>query len=144
MKCLLTSLFFSIAVIISAQSPEGVWITYDDDTGEATGHVKIFKEGEEFFGKVIKLILEPEVPVCTKCSESDDRKGEPILGMEIMRNFAKDGEKWFGRILDPENGKVYKASLALENNNTIRLRGYVGIQLFGRTQVWKRLKKQDK
>jgi uncharacterized protein (DUF2147 family) len=143
MKIIPPILFLLFSIVLKGQTPEGVWISIDDDSGEPTGHVEIFQKDDRLFGKVIKMLEVPEDPYCTKCKESDDRKDQHILGMEIMRNFERDGNKWFGKILDPENGKVYTSTISLEDPNTLKLRGYIGIQLLGRTQKWKRLKKID-
>ena len=67
------------------------------------------------------------------------RKNEPILGMNILTGLKKDGDEWSGgKILDPKNGKEYKCYLQLLDDNTLKLRGYIGISMFGRTAIWKR------
>ncbi len=57
-----------------------------------------------------------------------------------MTGFAANGEgKWTGgRIYDPNNGKTYKCTLELANDGTLKVRGYVGISWFGRTETWTR------
>jgi len=74
---------------------------------------------------------------CTECEGSD--KDKPILGMVIINGLEKDGDTWEdGTILDPESGKVYKCYITLENKNKLKVRGYIGFSLLGRTQYWSR------
>ena len=62
--------------------------------------------------------------------------------MNILTGLTKDGNEWSGgKILDPKNGKEYKCYLQLLDHNTLKLRGYIGISMFGRTAIWKRAKK---
>jgi len=50
-----------------------------------------------------------------------------------------DEESWEeGTILDPKSGKVYDCSLSLEDENTLKVRGYLGFSILGRTQTWRR------
>lgn len=75
---------------------------------------------------------------CTECTDS--RKNQLILGMTIINDLKKDGDKWDGgRILDPENGKVYKCKMHLEDGGQkLVVRGYIGVSLLGRSQTWVR------
>ena len=74
---------------------------------------------------------------CTECK--GDRKNEPILGMNILTGLKKDDDEWSGgKILDPKNGKEYKCYIKLLDKNTLKIRGYIGVSLFGRTAIWKR------
>jgi len=77
-----------------------------------------------------------EDSVCAKCS--DERRDQPVVGMEILRHLRPDGDEWSGgEILDPENGKTYRAKLKLaDGGQTLVVRGYIGISLFGRSQTW--------
>ena len=74
----------------------------------------------------------------------ESEKNAAILGMNILTGLTKDGNEWSGgKILDPKNGKEYKCYLQLLDNNTLKLRGYIGISMFGRTAIWKRAKKNQ-
>jgi uncharacterized protein (DUF2147 family) len=119
-------------------TPVGVWRTFDDD-GKETGKVEIFEQGGKLYGRIVGIV-DPEKAkgVCFKCT--DDRKDKPAMGLEIIRGLKPDGDAWDGGdILDPENGKVYSCSARVEDGgDTLRLRGYIGISLLGRTQTWKR------
>ena len=135
----LLSVLFSTA---NAQTPSvlGKWKSIDDETGKALGIVHIYEEGGIIYGKVID-ILNPKDrdKLCTNCAGED--KNEPILGLVILRGLKKDGHEYNGgKILDPKHGKYYKCYINLENENKLKVRGYIGISLFGRTQYWHRVK----
>lgn len=122
-------------------TPVGTWRTIDDRTGAPKAVVSIFKRGDKLVG-VVERSLEVHAPhsVCDGCT--DDRRGKPILGMEIIRDLVRDGDQWDGgTILDPETGKIYKCRLILQDHGQkLAVRGFIGIALLGRTQVWERLK----
>ncbi|MCA6217060.1 DUF2147 domain-containing protein [Ideonella sp. B7] len=124
-------------------TPAGLWRTIDDESGKEKSLVRIVEKDGIFTAKVEK-IADPAkaAEVCDKCS--DERKGQPIVGMTILRNVkadAQDKELWDGGdILDPKNGKVYKVRLKpIEAGKKLEVRGYIGAPLFGRTQTWIRV-----
>ncbi|MBN2802059.1 MAG: DUF2147 domain-containing protein [Deltaproteobacteria bacterium] len=122
-------------------SPVGVWKTVDDNTGKVRSHIKIWENNGKLYGKILKLIDPPEAnPVCDKCQGNLHNK--PVEGMTVMKGLKKDGNEWSGgTILDPESGKTYKVLLELmQNGNKLKVRGYIGFSLLGRTQYWHRLK----
>lgn len=125
-------------IFISAMSfaqIEGKWKTIDDETGKAKSYVEIFKKSDgKYYGKVAQLLIKPTDPNCTGCK--DDRKGKPILGMEVIRGLSKDGNEFTGgTITDPKNGKTYKCTIT-KDGDKLNVRGYMGISLIGRTQTW--------
>lgn len=135
--CFLASLSASIAF---AQSPAGVWKTVDDATGKEKAIIRITEAGGVFTGKIEKL-LDP-TKQDSKCDEcTDSRKGQPVVGLTIIRNIKKGESHWEGGdILDAANGKVYRARLTLSGDNKkLDVKGYVGTPLFGRTQTWSRV-----
>ncbi|HEX8697910.1 MAG TPA: DUF2147 domain-containing protein, partial [Myxococcaceae bacterium] len=81
---------------------------------------------------------EPQNPVCDKCEGA--LKNQPIIGMVILRDLKKDDDEWTGgTILDPGNGKTYKCKIAVEaGGKKLKVRGYIGMSLLGRTQHWVR------
>jgi uncharacterized protein (DUF2147 family) len=93
-------------------------------------------------GVVAKTFPEPGKPdeeICTACS--DDRKGQPILGISLIRDMKRKGMVYEGgNILDPRDGQVWKAMLTLSpDNQTMTLRGYLGVPMLGQDDAWKRL-----
>jgi len=123
---------------ISAQDPIlGKWKTIDDESGKPRSVVEIYKKGDLYYGKVVDMFLEPHEypdPVCDNCDEDDPRYMQKTLGMEILEEAKKDGDEYVdGKILDPENGKVYSCKIWLEDGN-LKLRGYIAF--FYRTQTW--------
>ena len=114
---------------------EGKWKTIDDETGKTKYIVEIFKKSDgKYYGKVIQLLIKPTDPNCSSCK--DDRKGKPILGMEVIRGLKKNQNDFDGgTITDPKTGKTYKCSIKREENRLI-VRGYLGISLIGRNQTW--------
>lgn len=137
MKTLLTLLQVVIVTLTaSAQSDIfGLWKTIDDDTGKEKSIVEIYEQDGKAFGRITTL-LDPDSdnpdPLCTKCK--DERKDKPIRGLQIIQNMLRDGDTWSkGKILDPENGKVYNCKLWVEDGE-LRVRGYISILY--RTQTW--------
>ena len=131
-----------IAFSAWAQStPVGLWRSFDDKTGEAKGEVRITDTAGVLSGKLEKRLLKSanSGDVCTECS--DERKGQPLIGMEIIRGAKKaDGsDVWEGgKILDPENGRSYTLKMTpIEDGKKLEVRGSFGP--FGRTQTWVRI-----
>ncbi len=124
-----------------AASPEGVWKTIDDATGEARSYVTISTNDNGSFSGKISKILDPakQESVCVKCE--GERKGQKIEGMTILWGMEKQGNKYDdGKIIDPESGKIYSANMKLlENGNKLEVRGYIGFSLIGRSQTWERV-----
>jgi len=123
-------------------SPVGVWKTIDDDTGKPRSVVVITEANGALQGRIEQMFLRPDEKtdrVCDLCE--DERKNKPIIGMNIMGGYRKSAEsEWTdGIILDPDNGKTYKSNITLiEGGKKLRVRGYIGIPLIGRTQIWLR------
>ncbi len=117
----------------------GVW-----KTGEGTAMVKVYKNGEKYEGKIVWL-KEPTDPATgqpkkDKNNPKESNRQRPVLGLINVWGFAYDGKnEWDdGNIYDPKTGNEYSCTMTLKDNNNLEVRGYVGISLFGRTDVWKR------
>jgi uncharacterized protein (DUF2147 family) len=130
----------AVAAMAQSTTPVGTWQTIDDHTGQPKALVQITDDGGTLNGKVIKGLGANDQPDrrCTACT--DARKDQLILGMTIINDMKKDGDDWDnGQILDPENGKVYKCKMHLEDGgNKLVVRGYIGVSLLGRSQTWVR------
>ncbi|MEN9628236.1 MAG: hypothetical protein RJA10_1463 [Pseudomonadota bacterium] len=123
-------------------TPVGLWKTIDDDGKTEKSLVRIVDGGGSLSGRIEKLLDPKDNPkdVCSKCT--DDRKDKPVIGLTILRNLkqgADDKTVWEGgEVLDPEDGKSYRARLKpLNGGKELQLRGYLGP--FYRTQVWIRV-----
>ncbi len=126
--------------IASAQmTPVGLWRSIDDKTGQAKAEIRIAAQADVLSGVVEKALETGGDPNCDLCT--DDRKGKPKLGMEIIRGAKKTEGKevWEGgKILDPENGRNYTLRLTpVEGGKKLEVRGSIGP--FGRTQTWVRV-----
>ena len=121
-------------------TPVGAWKTIDDASGQEKALVRITESGGVLTGKVEKLFDPAKQD--SKCEEcTDSRKGQPVLGMTILRNVKKGEAFWEGGdILDAANGKVYRARLTPSGDNkSMDVRGYMGVPMLGRTQKWVRV-----
>lgn len=122
----------------NASDIEGTWIP---KSGKA--HVRIYKTGDHFYGAIIWL-KEPldsitGKPKVDKKNPEVSRRNTPIMGYLLLKNFVFDGEIWKGgTIYDPEEGKTYSCKISMPDKNTLDVRGYIGISLIGRTEVWRR------
>tara|TARA_B100000989_G_C19446010_1_gene429515 strand:+ start:353 stop:727 length:375 start_codon:yes stop_codon:yes gene_type:complete len=123
---------------LQTDSIEGTWITTDDETGKQKSEVFIYKENGKLYGKITKLLLpEDEGKICIYCKGKN--KDKSIKGMVIINDLQLDENTWEdGTILDPKSGKVYDCNIGFEDINTLKVRGYLGFSLLGRTQIWKR------
>jgi len=126
---------------VAQATPIGLWKTIDDESKTEKSLVRIAETGGVLSGSIEK-VLDPakEKDVCEKCS--DERKGKPIVGLNIIRNAkpdADDKSSWTGgEILDPNNGKTYRLRLKPhDGGKTLEVRGYIGP--FFRNQTWIRV-----
>ncbi|GIX24193.1 MULTISPECIES: DUF2147 domain-containing protein [Caldimonas] len=142
-KALIAAAALLLGGLVQA-SPVGLWKTIDDASKKEKSLVRITEQGGVLSGRIEKLLDPQSKPdaVCDKCS--DERKGQPIVGLTIIRNVrqnADDASVWDGGdILDPNNGKVYRVRLKpVDGGKTLEVRGYIGAPLLGRTQIWQRV-----
>jgi uncharacterized protein (DUF2147 family) len=127
----------------SAASPTaaGVWKQIDEN-GKVGAFVTITEEGGVFVGRLSRLFLDPgddPNPICTECPGA--RHNQPILGLMFIEGMKQSGLDYDGgTILDPETGKLYKASMSLDSGGArLTVRGYIGLPIFGRSQTWTRV-----
>ena len=141
----MTRYFVLLAIALSTaaqaqMTPVGSWHSIDDATGKPRAEIIIRDSGGVLVGKVERSLQAPSAePLCNLCT--DDRKGQPKIGMEIIRGAQRSGADavWEGgTIVDPENGKVYKLRLTPQDGGkTLQVRGYIGP--FFRNQLWQRV-----
>lgn len=155
MRILLASTLVTAALLLGASAfaadeapapaahdtPIGTWTQVDDETGKPKSIIEISQAPDGTLQGVVKTVIFSEQgphPVCDKCE--GERHNQPVEGMTIMWGVKKDGDQWDGgQILDPHNGKTYKVKLQLtDGGQKLDVHGYVGISLFGRSQVWVR------
>jgi len=117
----------------------GTWIT-----GEGKAKILITKYGDKYGGKIVWL-RDPNdengKPKVDKRNPDVSKRTNPTLGLNNLLGFNYDGDGEYenGTIYDPANGKTYKCVMELENANTLKVRGYIGFTLIGRTDIWKRV-----
>lgn len=126
--------------VMAQMTPVGLWKTIDDKDGSVRSEVRIVDAAGVLAGVIEKTLKPSAEPNCDKCT--DDRKGKPKLGMEIIRGARKAADKdvWEGgSIVDPDSGTVYKLKMTpIDGGNKLEVRGFVGFALLGRTQTWLR------
>jgi uncharacterized protein (DUF2147 family) len=127
--------------IAAEPTPVGVWTTIDDDSHQPRSEVEISEDNGVLSGKVVHIYPKPDEPADPRCIDcKGERHNQPVLGMTILWNMRRNGDNWDGgEVLDPETGDTYRATMhPTADGKKLELRGYVGISLFGRTQVWER------
>jgi uncharacterized protein (DUF2147 family) len=120
----------------------GLWEQVDENSGKAESWFKISERGGVYEGNVVKIFSKPgedENWVCNKCEGSE--KGAPVLGLTLIKGMQRNGLAYEnGTIMDPRDGSVYRARMKLSSDGQkLEVRGYLGISLLGRSQVWNRL-----
>ena len=132
-------LFGGGSVQAASLSPVGDWEAVDDDGKTPTSIIRIYRDGDSLSGKIIKLLRPDTDPdaVCERCP--GPLKDAPVVGLRILWDMKeKDGQWQGGRVLDPDTGSEYSCRMVVEGDR-LKVRGFLGFSLFGRTQIWRRV-----
>jgi hypothetical protein len=135
------SVVMAFSAIARAAEPtvSGLWEQLDD---RGHGWFLFFERDGMYEGAIVRMYLkpnEPPFPICNACA--GDQKNAPLMGLVIVKGMQRHGLAYEnGKILDPRNGNVYDAKMKLSpDGQRLTVRGYLGIDLFGQDQIWKRL-----
>jgi uncharacterized protein (DUF2147 family) len=129
------SLIMMQSVFANEQAIIGNWINAEGD-----GIIEITLAKTKYVGTIIGT-PDPIHNGRKDIKNPDQKLRDRLLeGLTILKGFSYQEENLWsgGTIYDPNTGKTYKCKLSLNDDGTLKVRGYVGISLFGRTEVWKR------
>lgn len=143
----MNKIFLLLALLLTvscfAQQPNDIVGTWMNPSGE--GKIKIFKTGEFYYGKLIwiknPLNAKGEPKIDDK-NPDESKRSRKIQGLLILTHFAFNADEriWeIGEIYDPKNGKLYSCKMTMEGKDKLKIRGFIGIALLGRTEMWKRV-----
>jgi len=137
---LLCTFLFSVSVY--AQKADAILGSWANPSGE--DHILIYKRGNKYYGKLDWIKFpndETGKPKTDKNNPDEKLRSRPEWGLELLKDFVYDEDNVYndGTIYDPKNGKTYSCKMTLDGN-TLKIRGYIGISLFGRSEIWTRVK----
>ena len=142
---------FSLQQVFAVDSEDilGVWATPNSVEGNA--HIEITKENQRYLGKIIWLEqglytknnsdggIEGS-PLLDKRNPVVDKRSRPLLGLSMLQGFTFKKNRWLGgTIYDPESGKTYKCKISIKRDGTLKVRGFIGVSMLGRTSIWTKL-----
>jgi uncharacterized protein (DUF2147 family) len=135
------SCLLPLAAWAQQTTPVGRWRSIDDATGKPKAVIDIQAASNGTLSARIVQVLDTKDgpnPLCTACE--GQRRNQPIVGMSIAWGLKPQGKAWGGgRILDPENGKEYSVKMTpVDAGRKLEVRGFIGVALLGRTQIWLR------
>jgi len=139
---LITILLIAISYVASAQKADAILGSWANPSGE--DHILIYKRGNKYYGKLDWIKFpndENGKPKTDKNNPDEKLRSRPEWGLELLKDFVYDEDNVYndGTIYDPKNGKTYSCKMTLDGS-TLKIRGYIGISLFGRSEIWTRVK----
>jgi uncharacterized protein (DUF2147 family) len=143
-RIFLLAALFCILTAFTSFHPDDILGVWKNGTGK--GHIQIYKQGTKYYGKIIWLKdgVDPKGQIKKDQKNPDPAlRNRPIVGLTMLKNFYYDDDdsEWTdGRIYNPSDGKEYKAYIKMADRNTLTVRGYVGISLFGKSDTWTRVR----
>jgi uncharacterized protein (DUF2147 family) len=131
-----------IAAPATEPSAVGLWEQVDEKSGKPESWFRISERNGVYEGNIVKIFYKPgDDPnwVCDKCEGAE--RNAPVLGLMLIKGMQRRGLSYEnGTIMDPRDGSVYRALMQLSpDGRKLEVRGYLGISLFGRSQIWNRL-----
>lgn len=130
--------FSFVSSAMAASLAGTTWTTIDDKTGKPRAEVHLNEVNGVVSGDIVSVIKQPgDTGICSKCP--GQFKDKPIKGIQFVWGLKQKGENNWGdgHILDPKSGKIYRAKMLLKGHK-LYVRGYIGVSVLGRTQVWER------
>jgi uncharacterized protein (DUF2147 family) len=115
----------------------GVWWSPKKD-----GRINIYQKDNKYYGELIWVLPEHEGKKDIK-NPDKSKQDRPVLGIKLLDGFKYDDGEWVdGTIYDPDNGKTYSCYMKLKSKNKLKVRGYIGISLLGRTEIFTRFEEE--
>lgn len=127
------------SLAVAQTTPVGLWRAMGDDGTEPEALIRITERDGIFEGRITHVFARPGVPADARCDLcSGSRKGLPVKGLAILTGMRRSADQYSGgEILDPESGETYRCTMSLSaDGRQLKLRGFIGVALFGRSQVW--------
>lgn len=136
-KLVFTLLFIAVTLSINSQTIFGKWNSRSD-AGVVDSVLEVYEKNGKAYAKVVE-VLNPdrEGARCVNCE--GEFKDKLVLGLDILSGLERDSDEWSGgTIVDPRNGNTYSCYIKLVKANKLKLRGFIGFSLFGKTAYWER------
>lgn len=122
----------------SAADPQGIWLTEDKDAA-----LTIADCGDRLCGRIVWLESATDRGGLLRLDENNPdpaKQAQQICGLVVITGLRRSGpNRWDGEVYNPQDGKTYRGIVTVLSDNTLRLRAYIGLPIFGRSQTWTRV-----